>query len=144
MKKTMKYEIKRELSVEIIKDILTTAIEGGIGYWAVLCNDTPEWEAAREVCRQQMNDTPCYCDTAYELLSTGKSIRFVDNEADDYDNPKDDEVWYLTWNKFIQGCQGWEKWSGKALPRTVEDGDFDAEDADVLIQMALFNDIIFC
>ena len=40
--------IKKTLSEEEIADVITTAIEGGIGYWAYLNNDTREWADARK------------------------------------------------------------------------------------------------
>lgn len=137
MNKTMTYEIKRELSVDNIKDILTTAIEGGIGYWACLRNDLPDWEKARTECSEELHEVPCYCDVAYKLLSTDRPVVFEDAE--------DEEVLYeLTWDKLMQGCKAWEDWKGLNLIMALEKGNFDAEDADCLIQMALFNgEIIF-
>ena len=136
--KTLTYEVtaKRELSASDVKDILTDAIEGGIGYWACLRNDLKDWEDAREECRKELNDTPCYCDVAYKLLSTGRSVWFEDAEDED-------ERYELTWDKLVNGCKQWEEWKHTSLPYALEECDFDSEDADCLIQFALFNDIIF-
>ena len=42
----IKFTVEKILTVEDMDDIMTTALEGGIGYWACLDNSTPEWEKA--------------------------------------------------------------------------------------------------
>ena len=142
--KEIKYTVERTLSEENIKDILTTAIEGGIGYWAILDNSTPEWIEASKAYRSRTGEKPCYCDVAYDLLSSGEEVILIDAETEDVDNPSDDEVYRLTINKLLKGCQSWEHLTGKNLQKAIEDMDYDAEDADSIIQMSLFNgEIIF-
>ena len=142
--KEIKYTIKRTLSEENIKDILTTAIEGGIGYWAILDNGTYDWSRAREAYYERTGERPCYCDIAYDLLSRGKEVIFIDAETEDVKKPQEDEVYRLTMDKLIKGCQTWEQRTGKNLQKAIEDMDYDAEDADIIIQMSIFDgEIIF-
>lgn len=142
--KEIKYTIERTLSEENIKDILTTAIEGGIGYWAILDNSTPDWFEASINYGNRTGEKPCYCDVAYDLLSNGKEVVLIDAETEDIDNPSDKEVYRLTMDKLIKGCQSWEHLTGKNLQKAIEEMDYDAEDADSIIQMSLFNgEIIF-
>ena len=62
------YTITRTLKEEVLLDVLTTAIEGGIGYWACLLNDDKDWVAARKQWKTEHNDTPCYCDVALQVM----------------------------------------------------------------------------
>ena len=140
----IKYTVERTLSEENIKDILTTAIEGGIGYWAILDNSTPDWIEASKAYHSRTGEKPCYCDVAYELLSKGKKVIFIDAETEDVENPREDEIYKLTMDKLIKGCQAWESHTGKNLQKAIEDMDYDAEDADSIIQMSIFDgEIIF-
>ena len=45
-RKTIKVELEVISDVEDIDDIICTALEGGIGYWACLDNSTEEFENA--------------------------------------------------------------------------------------------------
>jgi hypothetical protein len=52
------YQVTHTLDKEELKDILTTAIEGGISYWACLGNDDPEWIAARDRYEKEHKEIP--------------------------------------------------------------------------------------
>ena len=119
-----------------VKDILCTALEGGIGYWACLLNDDPDWVAARDKLKAATGEKPCYDEVAYEVLSTGHSIFFEDAEDDE-------EKYELTWVGLMEGLRLFEEMRGKSLYYLIEDGDFDADDADAIIQLAIFKEIIF-
>ena len=141
--------MKKNLTKEQIKDILTTAIEGGIAYWAILDNTTPEWKDARAAwCRvaseyDNSDLRPCYCDIAYEALTAGKEVIFIDAETDDVDDPNEDEIYRLTMDKFVKGCEMWEERSHKSLADAIDWCEYDADDADIIIQFALFGEIMF-
>ena len=136
----IKFTVERILTPDDMDDIFTTALEGGIGYWAVLDNTTPEWEKAK----QQLKDVgaDCYCGTiTAKVLFNGDKVRFYDAEADE-DDLQEDEIWFLDMDHFIKGCQIYEKERG-SLIKCLEDGNFDAVEADCLIQYAIFGEIIF-
>lgn len=135
MVNVINYQIERGLTEADIKDILTTAIEGGIGYWAILCNDDPDWIEGSKVYRETYFERPCYCDTAYEVLIAGKAVKFEDQE--------DGTIYELTLEKLTKGCQLWEQETGKNLPLAIENCGYDAEDADAIIQFAIFGKVIF-
>ena len=136
----VKFTVERKLTVEDMDDIFTTALEGGIGYWSVLDNTTPEWEKAEEQLRAAGADL--YWGTvATKVLLNGDSIRMYDAEADE-DDLQDDEIWYLDMEKFINGCKIYESKRG-SLIKCLEDGNFDAEEADCLVQYSLFKELIF-
>lgn len=137
------YSIKKELREKDIKDILTTALEGGIGYWAELDCTDPAWVAARETCGKKMDERPCWCDVAFEVLDNGDAIRFIDAEAEDDNNPAEDEVFLLTMDGLLKGCQLWEERFKKDLVKAINECDYDANDADLIVQWGVFGEIVF-
>ena len=112
---------KHEITNEEISDLIVTALDGGINYWCggVTVKQQPifNWTFANEV------------------IALNGILELVDSE-------NTDEKWELTQEKFIKG-----------LIKTMEHYDYntvsilmdnhDAEVADVLIQYALFDEIVF-
>ena len=131
----MKPEKEHSLTSEEIKDVLCTALEGGIGYWACLLNDDPDWVAARNKLKKEKGEAPCYDEVAYEVLLTGHTIRFEDAEEDD--------IYELKWEDLMEGLRMFEEEREESVHTLLEDGEFDADDADCVIQLAIFKDIIF-
>src|SRR6185312_15620211 len=72
-----------------IDNIVVTALEGGIGYWARLDNTGEDW-------KRKPKGVPT-SQWATFLLLEGKSIKFNDAEEDD------DEDWILTLPKLVEG-----------------------------------------
>ena len=136
---TVSFEVKHGLTDEDILDILTTAIEGGIGYWCCLDNEDPDWIAARDQWKEEhKNDedpVPCYCDVAYQVMKNGKAIKLIDEE--------DNTVYEVTMEKFLQGCAKFTEYFGKDIHRLIDESEFDANDADAIIQYSAMGDIIY-
>ena len=135
-KKEIKFTVEKVLTAEDLDDIMTTALEGGIGYWAILCNDTPEWEKAEEQLKASGVEL-FYGNVAAKVLLNGDAIKFEDAEGEE-----DDEDWLLDMERFKKGCALYEQNRGN-LTKNLQDGDFDAVEADCLIQMSLFNEVVF-
>ena len=114
------YLITTSVSIETLENIVVTALEGGIGYWAVLDNTTKIWD------KYDYCDLPC-SQAAFELLYNGERLRF-------YDIEDETEVWHLTWENLIKGV---EIFGG------VKEEDIDATVADQIIQYAVFGKIVF-
>lgn len=136
----IKFTVERILTVGDLDDIFTTAIEGGIGYWSVLDNTTPEWKKARKQIKDS-GEEPYWGTVAAKVLLNGDSIRFYDAEADE-DDLQDDEIWFLDMEKFKNGCKIYEQNRG-SLIKKLEDGEFDAVEADCLIQYGVFGEVVF-
>jgi hypothetical protein len=117
---TQTFPITTSVSIETLENIVVTALEGGIGYWAVLDTTTKKWK------KYDYCDLPC-SQAAFELLYNGNSLRF-------YDVEDETEVWRLTWKNLIKGV---EMFGG------VKEEDIDATVAEKIIQYALFGKIIF-
>jgi len=112
-----------DLTSEQINDLMVTALEGGINYWCGgIC-----FKDGSLLPEQEYN----YLS---EVISLGGTLILEDLESDD--------TWELTKEKFLKG-----------LEKTLELGNYnsvqelfdnhDAETVDVLIQYALFDEIVF-
>lgn len=117
-------QVTIQLTAKDIDSIMSSALEGGIGYWAVLDNSTPDFEAKP--------DNRYTTEWATQLLLDGKTIEF-------YDNEDEDERWTLDLDKVIKGfAQNYEE---RPHDNSLENGD--ATTADCIIQYALFGDVMF-
>ena len=121
------YVIKSKVEIKItdedIDDIMCAALEGGVNYWCyrvdvVGGNYLGEW--------------------AHEQISRGGRLRFFDSESDD--------TWILTKNKFLKGIKLWVE-NGYAKEAMydggLDTGMIDAIGADLIVQFALFGEVIF-
>lgn len=138
-KEAFEYQVPEKLSVGEVIDIIATACEGGIGYWAILWNEGEDWEQAKERLVQSGEKDFLYCDIFWEVLRSGGEIKFTDAEEED---PGPDETWYLNLEKFKKGCVQYCQERG-SLTKALADGAFDAMEADILFQYALFGEIVY-
>ena len=119
-----KVQITKEFTDEDMEDIVVTALEGGIGYWACLDNTGKEWN-------NQPDDTPT-SEYAWKILKEGGELLFIDEEDDDAE-------YHLDLQTLLYGI-------GKAIEIGTWGGDMDivdAEVADAIFQYAIFDDIIY-
>lgn len=128
---TINLNIDIQITDEDIDDIMSYALDGGITYW---CG------------RVEVVGT-CLGDYASDQISRGGTLRL-------YDIEDEDEVYELTKEKFLQGVRLFLVTPTFNFWRTVKlEGDdkfyinccgvMDAEDADAIIQYALFGEIIY-
>ena len=124
---------------QYIPDIVVTAIEGGISYWACVDNDTDDWhDCVNNVTLNMAHGKPVTtADVFVELLMTGKSVTLYD-----VDDP--DDVWDLTLEKLIAGIEQFEREEEISIEDRIDDGAFDSDDADRIVQYALFGELLFC
>jgi hypothetical protein len=108
------------LTDEIISDILSTAFEGGITYWTQTPVKVDEWpEGAKHASDVVAKHVPVYIrnedDEKWEKLTLPNLLNSI--------------RWYLTtYNKSSE---------------FFISGEFDAGDADLIVQHALFGDIVY-
>ena len=119
----LEVKVKVRLTDEDIDDIMVAALEGGIGYWV----------RKAEV----VGDYLGYY--ASDQISRGGSLLLHDAE--------EDEIYELTLENFIEGFKLWIA-GGYASAQAIEEGIvdcmyIDAADADVIVQLALFGEILF-
>lgn len=133
--KEFEYVVQRKLDKQTIEDILCTAVEGGIGYWACLDNTTKEWVEARNELRTTLGRAPYLSEVMYHLIEQDKPVVLIDEE--------ENKTLHLTWEKLQQGCRKFEEDKGVNLTDYIEDGNFDAVDADMVIQYSLFDEVVY-
>jgi hypothetical protein len=121
----LSYSISVHLNLQVteddVDDILVAALEGGINYW----------------CRKvhPLNDDYCGALFASNVLTKGGTLVFV----------TEDQIFFLNLAGFLSGFTRWI--ALKSNPPLdgvgIETGMIDADDADAIIQYALFGDIVY-
>lgn len=119
-----------KITDQLIDDTLTTALEGGITYWAA--NATPShWPEA------ESKMFPGEAPYASEVLTLGADLLVTLHR--EFDDP---EVYRLTKAKMTKGIREFCKLRG-ITPARLEDDAADASDADAIVQLALFGEIVY-
>ena len=121
-KVTIEKEIK--ITQEDIDDIMCSALEGGINYWC----------CKAEVVGKYLGEW------AHEQISRGGTLKLYDAE--------EDEVYELTLEKLLNGLKkaitdGYYADYEWVTSNGIDTCQVDAEVADVIIQLALFDEIVF-
>lgn len=114
-----------EVTEEDVDNIIVTALEGGIGYWARL-------HRAKEFMESKPENVANSQWTTHWLLS-GKSLPISDAEEDE------PEKFDLTLESLINGI----KLNKKERPFDSDLDNMDGTTADCIIQYALFGKIVF-
>lgn len=115
---------------EDIEDIVVTALEGGIGYWACLDNRTERFAAAPD-------DEPVSITTT-KILLEGGGVTLIDEEDDM-------KEYVLTLDKLLSGLEKYLDGSDcKALENgSLDCGYIDSVAADGIVQYAVFGEWIY-
>ena len=110
----------QEITEEDITDIVVTALEGGIGYWACLDNTGEEFENAPK--------DEAVSETVARILLNNGSVFFEDEEA----------RYELTLEKLLNGIEKYAQENGG-----IDMDDLDADMADAIVQYAIFCEVIY-
>ena len=113
------------LTDEDIDDIMVGALEGGINYWCGKAEVVGDWLG----------------EYASEQISRGGALRL-------YDIEDEDEVYELNLGNFLNGFRlwiegGYDEYGALQQDGTVDCCQIDAACADEIVQLALFNEIVF-
>jgi hypothetical protein len=113
--------IEQELTNENINDLVSTCIEGSswVG-WVVIKKCPPEAEGKYEF--------------ASDIVSLGGTLEIRDSCSTDR--------WELTLENMLKGIQ--MHCTNKKISVAELMDDYDADDADCIVQYALFNELVFC
>ena len=111
---------KIKVTTQNIADLMVTAFEGGINYW---CG------------KVEIISNPADKDWASDVVAFGGELRLTDVEDDT-------EQWTLTLPKLLAGLSKTLDWGNFKDVEELMDS-HDAETADVLVQYALFDEIVF-
>lgn len=120
----LKFDFTVTISEEDVNDILCTALEGGINYWAVKAIPEPEYK----------DEIPSVA------FSKGSNLKIVSDEGD---------VYTMTQEGFKNSIERYAKEYDSSILPITPDGvhldtcNIDAEAADIIIQLAIFNEIVY-
>lgn len=143
MPKENKYIITEEINTteEDLTDIICTAFEGGIGHWGCVDNTKSEW-------KDKPDDMPV-SEFVSKLLISGKEITIFDAELEE-DELTEEDIWTLNLEKLLSGIKKYIEASRPSCLYTaclnqgnVDAFNIDIEDADCIIQYALFGELTF-
>ena len=128
-------EVKTKLEIDMFVDWVVTALEGGIGYWS---DRLEYWPPAlyEELKGKKIPgvDGPLYAD--FEFWERGGEITLFDAEAPLSAKPFCNR---LTIQRVLEVLPNMHM----PIANRLFKGEYDAEDADYLVQMAIFKEIVF-
>ena len=141
-------QITIKITKEDVVDILSSAMDG-IGYWGRIAPNNEQYKEAKKWIRE--NSEPdyemCYEDVIAQMLFDGKSVAVRDIEDGkeswlslsnlSYGIRKAfQEGYYSDYNWLVPDGSGSNKWH-------LEPDQIDAEVADVIIQLAVWGEIVY-
>lgn len=128
----LKPDEREEVYGQFCSDIVVTAIEGGINYWVDNVNDY-QWDCMWSMVQAYIN-----VPEEHIVPSEGveKTRYFINYET------ADAGLRVIMKNVDIFTATGWENRVAKAIVN-LDAGDFDASDADTIIQVGLFGKQVF-
>lgn len=124
------FQLYMVITTEDITNLLACE-GGGFDYWAEICWDEADYEAARKrLAAKQSDSTLCYEDVEAEILEAGGKLKVYDREED-----KDYE---LSLAGLLDGFRLFAESSN-----SIDLDDMDASMADQILQMAVFKEVIY-
>jgi len=136
------YHGKEDYDKAILEEVISGAMESGeegIGFWG-LESGTKEgcaWAIAREqVITEKGMDKATYTDIFLRVLENGDTILIEDVEDED-------EKWELTMDKLIAGMHLYERAGDDSIAKKIDNCEFDAYDAQLIFQYALFGEEVY-
>jgi hypothetical protein len=122
--------IEQEISPEDINDLVVTALEGGINHW---CRKAKKKRNADGSWFGVAPENQDKIEFASDLIGYNGVLTICDAESSD--------KWELTLENVLKGIQ-MRCTNKKILVAELMD-DYDADDADAIVQYALFNELVF-
>lgn len=120
-------EIPLQIKETDIENIIVCSFEGGSNYWLGLSNDCADWDDKPKGEPNSM--------WATKLILEGKTVRFYDVEEEEEDTTE----WYLTLPRLLEGI----KLNALKRPWASDKDNWDAGDADCIVQYAMFGEVVY-
>ena len=116
---------------EEINDLVSTALEGGINYWCGGAIKVKNEDGTYKGIAKEDEHKIVY---ASDLIGYGGELVL-------YDIEDESEYWTLNVQKMISGIQ--LHCTHRGIPLSTLMDNYDADDADCIVQYGLFNEIVF-
>jgi len=123
--------IEQEIKPEDINDFVSTALEGGINYWCGKALKKRNADGSYFGIAKEDVDNIEY---ASDLIGYNGVLTLCDAESSD--------KWELTLENMLKGIQMHCTNRKISVAELLED--YDADDADCIVQYALFDKLVFC
>lgn len=127
MSREFEYKITKKITEEDIENLVVDGFETGICYWAMLHNNTDEFD------KYYKTTDLATAEIVAKILLAGGSVKITDNEEDV--EPKYD----LTLDRLIIGIQK----NAEERPWDCDLDNYDADTCDCIIQYAIFDEVVF-
>ena len=127
MSREFEYVVKKKVTEEDITNIIVDGLETGITYWAMLHNNTEEFNAYYK------NTDLATAEIVAEIMLKGGSVKITDREEDV--EPK----YNLTLDRLLVGISK----NAEERPWDCDLENYDADTVDAIIQYAIFDEVIF-
>ncbi len=130
--------ISVRVDYQTLDDIVVTALEGGIGWWACLDNTGPEWDDEPEKMATS--------EYAALLIANGKKLKFSDATGELEENEEPKCPWEVDADTIINGIGLYLESEGGT--NILTDGKLnsmkiDADVASDIFQFGIFGDCVF-
>lgn len=132
---------------EMLNYLVCDFVNDGISYWAELDLSTQKYNDAKRSLVELGRKNICFEDVLTQLLLTGETLPIVDREDED------GQAYYLTLGTLAYGVAMYREYQNDdtvdAIAKLTDEEleeffeDLDGADADLIVQYALFDDIIF-
>lgn len=132
---------------EMLNYLVCDFVNDGISYWAELNLSTQKYNDAKQSLVELGRKNICFEDVLTQLLLTGEALPIVDREDED------GQVYYLTLGTLAYGVAMYREYQNDdtidAIAELTDEEleelfeDLDGADADLIVQYALFDDVIF-
>ena len=120
---------------QLMLDLFTTALEGGIGYWST-CSAYHWATSTSEEPTKLIEDHAGFYAAIEDIESADPDDRWIINR----------KVMVNGWFQAIGPWRDKIRWSTEPPPLVVNDDtdwDFDAGDADCIVQLGLFGEVVY-
>lgn len=125
----IKINVTMEFSEEWLESVVCSALEGGSNYWI---ND-----GFKSRTKQLNNEDKFFTDA----IAHGNAFIRITDIDDVIDK---DSVWIINRETFITGYERYCAWKiDKGYKLYTDASDIDGDEADIILQLGLFNEIIF-
>lgn len=127
MSREFEYTVKKKITEEDIENLVVDGLETGIGYWAMLHNNTEEFK--------KYYDTTdlATAEIVAKIILAGGSVKITDNEKDV------EPMFDFTLERLLVGIQK----NAEERPWDCDLENYDATTCDCIIQYAIFDEVVF-
>jgi hypothetical protein len=130
---------------QLVEGTIVTAIEGGSNYWYWVKVDENWFEVAKryDIAEAKKETPPRLSLSPFSILISNALMNVENFQMNVYDLENTDErLGTLTKESFVKGCEICCSTYPQVWANIVT-GNYDADDADVLFQLAVMGDVVF-